>query len=45
MLGDDTSFHTAVGGSMFAGTEDVIDLIRIIELNSTNAHVRVVMWR
>jgi len=45
MLGSDVSFHTSVGGSMFAGTVDVIDLIRLIELNATNAHVRVVMWR
>jgi hypothetical protein len=45
MLGSDVSFHTAVGGSLFAGTVDVIDLIRIIELNSTAANVRVIMWR
>ena len=45
ILWADDSYHTAVGGDLFAGTLDVIDLIRAYESASTNVHLRVVLTR
>jgi len=44
-LGDDTSKHTAVGGDLFAGTADVIGLIRAKESNNVKVNLQVILVR